>query len=150
VTLAAGVAAAVAVQSVCGLPVELKWPNDLVIGRPWRKLGGVLCEAAGQHARIDAVVVGIGINGANPASVRLDGEEGKPWRWIGPIPFTADRLDLALAALSPNFHRPGDERRSFPVAIDVAFVSSDPKATPPERLPEEPAPYVLVLDEPGR
>ena len=61
-TLAAGVAAARAVRSVTALPVELKWPNDLVIGRPWRKLGGVLCETAGSGSRIDAVVVGIGIN----------------------------------------------------------------------------------------
>ena len=46
-TLAAGVAAADAVAATSGLPLELKWPNDLVIGRPWRKLGGLLCEAVG-------------------------------------------------------------------------------------------------------
>lgn len=62
ITLAAGVAAANAVHGVTSLPVELKWPNDLVIGRPWRKLGGVLCETSGHGARIDAVVIGIGIN----------------------------------------------------------------------------------------
>jgi BirA family biotin operon repressor/biotin-[acetyl-CoA-carboxylase] ligase len=45
-----------------GLPVELKWPNDLVIGRPWRKLGGVLSEAASVGDRVEAIVVGIGIN----------------------------------------------------------------------------------------
>jgi BirA family biotin operon repressor/biotin-[acetyl-CoA-carboxylase] ligase len=62
VTLAAGVAAAQAVVASTALPVELKWPNDLVIGRPWRKLGGLLCESVGAGASIDAVVVGIGIN----------------------------------------------------------------------------------------
>jgi len=62
VTLAAGVAAARAVQSTTALPIELKWPNDVVIGRPWRKLAGVLCETAGQQARVDAVIIGIGIN----------------------------------------------------------------------------------------
>jgi BirA family biotin operon repressor/biotin-[acetyl-CoA-carboxylase] ligase len=61
VTLAAGVAAADAVTAVSGLPVELKWPNDLVVGRPWRKIGGVLCESVG-GGRVDAVVVGLGIN----------------------------------------------------------------------------------------
>ncbi|HUF46286.1 MAG TPA: biotin--[acetyl-CoA-carboxylase] ligase [Vicinamibacterales bacterium] len=60
-TLGAGVAAARAVARASGLPVELKWPNDLVVGRPWRKLGGVLSEAVG-GSRLDAVVVGIGIN----------------------------------------------------------------------------------------
>jgi BirA family biotin operon repressor/biotin-[acetyl-CoA-carboxylase] ligase len=62
VTLGAGIAAAQAVRTSTGLPVELKWPNDLVIGRPWRKLGGVLCEAVGVGGAIGAVVVGIGIN----------------------------------------------------------------------------------------
>jgi BirA family biotin operon repressor/biotin-[acetyl-CoA-carboxylase] ligase len=62
VTLAAGVAAARAIAALTSLPIELKWPNDVVIGRPWRKVGGVLCEASGSAGRIEAVVVGIGLN----------------------------------------------------------------------------------------
>jgi BirA family transcriptional regulator, biotin operon repressor / biotin---[acetyl-CoA-carboxylase] ligase len=62
VTLAAGIAAGRGVRASSGLPVELKWPNDLVIGRPWRKLGGVLCEAVGSGGAIGAIVVGVGIN----------------------------------------------------------------------------------------
>jgi BirA family transcriptional regulator, biotin operon repressor / biotin---[acetyl-CoA-carboxylase] ligase len=61
-TLAAGVAAARAVLAATGLPVERKWPNDVVIGRPWRKLGGVLCESLSAGGDADAVVVGIGLN----------------------------------------------------------------------------------------
>jgi len=61
-TMAAGVAVADAVSSVSGLPVELKWPNDLVIGRPWRKLAGILCEASALGTSQAAVVVGIGVN----------------------------------------------------------------------------------------
>ena len=61
-TLAAGIAAADAVTTASGLPVELKWPNDLVTGRPWRKLGGLLCESVGPGATIEAVVVGLGVN----------------------------------------------------------------------------------------
>lgn len=64
-TLAAGVALATAVRDVSGLPVELKWPNDLVIGRPWRKLAGILCEAATSGAAgagPEAVVIGMGLN----------------------------------------------------------------------------------------
>jgi BirA family biotin operon repressor/biotin-[acetyl-CoA-carboxylase] ligase len=60
-SLAAGIAAAAAVRAVTGLPVELKWPNDVVVGRPWRKLGGILCETAGP-AHAGAVVVGTGVN----------------------------------------------------------------------------------------
>ena len=37
------------------LPIEIKWPNDLIAGS--RKLGGILCEA-----RKDITAVGIGIN----------------------------------------------------------------------------------------
>jgi BirA family biotin operon repressor/biotin-[acetyl-CoA-carboxylase] ligase len=71
VTLGAGVAAARAVTAATGLPLELKWPNDLVVGRPWRKLGGVLTEAAGGQRPLDAVVVGIGIN-LRPAAYPAD------------------------------------------------------------------------------
>lgn len=39
--------------------VDIKWPNDLLVGR--LKLGGVLCESEGE-----SVVVGIGINVRTP------------------------------------------------------------------------------------
>mgnify|MGYP000098688860 CR=1 FL=1 len=74
-TLTSGVALATALRSLSGLPVELKWPNDLVIGRPWRKLAGILCEATGlgtTGAVPDAVVVGMGMNlqrSAYPADI---------------------------------------------------------------------------------
>jgi BirA family biotin operon repressor/biotin-[acetyl-CoA-carboxylase] ligase len=61
VTLAAGVAAARGIAHATGVRAELKWPNDLVVGRPFRKLGGILCEAAG-NADVTAVIAGIGIN----------------------------------------------------------------------------------------
>lgn len=86
VTLAAGVAAAQSVAAVTGLPVELKWPNDVVIGRPWRKLAGILCESIGAGPLADAVVVGIGINlraAAYPADLAgpatsIETELGRP------------------------------------------------------------------------
>jgi BirA family biotin operon repressor/biotin-[acetyl-CoA-carboxylase] ligase len=67
VTLAAGVAVATAVRAITALPVELKWPNDIVIGWPWRKVGGLLSEAASSGSRLVGVVIGIGIN-RSPAS----------------------------------------------------------------------------------
>ena len=62
VTLAAGVAVAEALVDVSGLPVELKWPNDVVIGRPWRKLAGILCEASALGTSQGVMVVGVGAN----------------------------------------------------------------------------------------
>jgi BirA family biotin operon repressor/biotin-[acetyl-CoA-carboxylase] ligase len=59
-TVAAGVALAEGVRAATGLPVELKWPNDLVMGR--RKLGGILTEMSTTGTDRPAVVVGIGVN----------------------------------------------------------------------------------------
>ena len=69
VTLLAGVAAAEAIRASSGVPVELEWPNDLVLSsgastRSYRraKLGGVLTEAVNDGAGTSLVVVGIGVN----------------------------------------------------------------------------------------
>jgi BirA family biotin operon repressor/biotin-[acetyl-CoA-carboxylase] ligase len=62
VTLAAGVAVVRGLRAATGLVTELKWPNDVVVGRPWRKLAGILSESASAAARVEAVVVGVGIN----------------------------------------------------------------------------------------
>lgn len=43
-----------------GAAVRIKWPNDVVVGG--RKLAGVLVEAATLGPRVEAAVVGIGIN----------------------------------------------------------------------------------------
>jgi BirA family biotin operon repressor/biotin-[acetyl-CoA-carboxylase] ligase len=85
-TLAAGVAAAQAIVTATALPIELKWPNDLVIGRPWRKAGGVLCESVSVGPGRDAIVVGIGINVRRTAlpsalvdrATSLEAELGRP------------------------------------------------------------------------
>ncbi len=59
-TLASGVAIAEAVRTVTGLPAEIKWPNDVLIGG--RKLAGILAEAAVQGAALQFVVIGFGVN----------------------------------------------------------------------------------------
>lgn len=60
VTLAAGVGACEAVFLTAGFAPSLKWPNDLIVGD--RKLAGMLSEADLRDGRLDALVVGIGIN----------------------------------------------------------------------------------------
>ena len=60
VPLAAGLAAANAIRSVTSLTVDLRWPNDLLIGQ--RKAGGILVEAHSEGNMVSYVVVGIGIN----------------------------------------------------------------------------------------
>jgi BirA family biotin operon repressor/biotin-[acetyl-CoA-carboxylase] ligase len=58
--LAAGLAAAEAVREATGLIVDLRWPNDLLIGP--RKTGGILAEAQIDAGLVTFAVVGIGIN----------------------------------------------------------------------------------------
>ncbi len=62
--LAAGLAAAEAIRAAAGLEVDLRWPNDLLIGP--RKAGGILVEAKTKSAveggAAGFAVVGVGIN----------------------------------------------------------------------------------------
>lgn len=58
--LAAGLAAADAVRTASGLTIDLRWPNDLLIGP--RKTGGILAEAQIDAGQLTFAVVGIGIN----------------------------------------------------------------------------------------
>jgi BirA family biotin operon repressor/biotin-[acetyl-CoA-carboxylase] ligase len=98
-TLAAGVALAEAVELVAGLEADIKWPNDLFVGR--RKLAGILAEGVSR----EAVVLGYGINVGPMAYPRelsdratsLELELGRP----------IDRAILfaeTLAALASRYH----------------------------------------------
>jgi BirA family biotin operon repressor/biotin-[acetyl-CoA-carboxylase] ligase len=59
-TLASGVAIAEAVRGATALPAEIKWPNDVLIGR--RKLAGILAESAVQASAVQYIVIGFGVN----------------------------------------------------------------------------------------
>jgi BirA family biotin operon repressor/biotin-[acetyl-CoA-carboxylase] ligase len=61
IALVAGLAARDAVARACpGVPVDIKWPNDVLVRG--RKIAGVLVEAITVGSRVDAIVVGIGVN----------------------------------------------------------------------------------------
>ena len=47
-----------------GIPVQVKWPNDLVV--EGRKLGGLLVDTRIQGDRVPVAVVGLGLNYSNP------------------------------------------------------------------------------------
>jgi BirA family biotin operon repressor/biotin-[acetyl-CoA-carboxylase] ligase len=69
--MAAGVSLAAAVEELIPeVKIDLKWPNDLLVGG--RKLGGVLCASSGGGEAV-LVTVGFGINvGADPVLDRGD------------------------------------------------------------------------------
>lgn len=89
--LAAGVAVAEAVQTATGLPVSLKWPNDVVVESGVtpvrrRKLAGVLAEASTGADGLQHAVLGIGMNlrpAAYPSAIAeratsIESELGRP------------------------------------------------------------------------
>lgn len=59
-SLRAGLAVAEAVEALIQKPLQLKWPNDLVLDG--RKVGGVLCEARWQGETLGWIAVGVGMN----------------------------------------------------------------------------------------
>ena len=98
--LAAGLAAAAAIHSAAGITVDLRWPNDLLLGP--RKFCGILTELNAEVTRIRHVVIGIGINVHQPqfpAELRdlatsLEIETGRAW----------PRQELLIALLQ-SLHR---------------------------------------------
>jgi BirA family transcriptional regulator, biotin operon repressor / biotin---[acetyl-CoA-carboxylase] ligase len=71
-TLAGGVAVAEGIRISTGLPLEIKWPNDVVTPGTSgpsrrRKVAGVLAEASSSSDGLQHVILGIGIN-ITPAS----------------------------------------------------------------------------------
>jgi BirA family biotin operon repressor/biotin-[acetyl-CoA-carboxylase] ligase len=59
-TMMAGISARTAVAAITGLPVDLKWPNDLMIAG--KKLGGILTEMHAEPTAVKFVIVGMGLN----------------------------------------------------------------------------------------
>lgn len=63
ITLIAALAVAKAVSEICKTEPQIKWPNDIVLGK--KKICGILTEMSSEMNDINYVVVGIGINANN-------------------------------------------------------------------------------------
>jgi BirA family transcriptional regulator, biotin operon repressor / biotin---[acetyl-CoA-carboxylase] ligase len=94
-SLATGLAAAAAVEEICGIAPDLRWPNDIMLRE--KKLGGILCELNADADKVKHAVVGIGLNvnqpefpeGIREVATSLQIETGKSW----------PRVELAAALL---------------------------------------------------
>ncbi len=62
--MAASLALAEAIEAVCALGVQLKWPNDVLVNE--RKVAGILCEVADEFL---IAGVGVNVNAALPSSL---------------------------------------------------------------------------------
>jgi BirA family biotin operon repressor/biotin-[acetyl-CoA-carboxylase] ligase len=119
--LAAGVAVAEAVVATLGTrdDVEIKWPNDVLIGG--RKTSGILMELGTEEARVRHAVLGIGVNlNVDPATFpaafreRATSLSARAGRAIDRIAFTRRLFRIleevldehaagGLAAIRPRF-----------------------------------------------
>lgn len=75
------------------IPVQIKWPNDLVLFG--KKLGGIKTETKVSQGRINAAVVGVGINYQNP--VPPTGINLAQF-WQGDLQLEGDRLAALVIA----------------------------------------------------
>jgi BirA family biotin operon repressor/biotin-[acetyl-CoA-carboxylase] ligase len=73
-SLLGGLAVLEGIQKFSALPIQLKWPNDVLVRG--RKVAGVLVEAGFVGNVLEYVVLGIGVNvnGGPPPELRLDYE----------------------------------------------------------------------------
>ncbi len=86
-SLATGIAARSAIAVVTGLKPDIRWPNDLLIGK--KKCGGILVETstAPNQSTLRYAVIGIGINlnhigfpkELEALATSLRHETGQPW-----------------------------------------------------------------------
>jgi BirA family transcriptional regulator, biotin operon repressor / biotin---[acetyl-CoA-carboxylase] ligase len=123
ITLAAGVGVRDGVVTATGLAPDLKWPNDLLVGR--RKLAGILAEGHQLGSSDAAVVIGAGINvqpAAYPPEVAaratsLEGELGRVVDAELLLAAILMGLDGRLASLAQN---PGDILQAWRAASPSA------------------------------
>jgi len=59
-TVSLALAAAESIEAGSGVGCQIKWPNDLYVGR--KKLGGILTEFVANGKDVESVVVGLGVN----------------------------------------------------------------------------------------
>ena len=60
ITLVAAVAVTRAIEEVTGLSPDIKWPNDILVND--KKVTGILTELQSDPDRVNAIIIGIGIN----------------------------------------------------------------------------------------
>jgi BirA family transcriptional regulator, biotin operon repressor / biotin---[acetyl-CoA-carboxylase] ligase len=99
-SLAVGVCARRALYAFARVPVQLKWPNDLLAAE--RKLGGILIELRAESAGPAYVVIGVGINCVLGASLarRVQDAGTIPTDLAGLGVATCDRNRLAATLVT--------------------------------------------------
>ena len=111
-SIAGALAVADALQSTCGLVVDLKWPNDVL--HAGRKLCGVLAEARHHLGRAD-VFLGIGVNLSTSAA--LPPEVAAIATSVADAGVPPPTREALLAALSGAIERRAMQAEADPAAL---------------------------------
>lgn len=123
-TLAAGVGVREGMAAASGLAADLKWPNDVLVGR--RKLAGILAEGIAIGTSHQAIVIGVGVN-VQPAAYPPD-VAARATSIEGELGRAVDREALFAAILDALWHRlatleesPGDILQAWRAASPSAI-----------------------------
>jgi BirA family biotin operon repressor/biotin-[acetyl-CoA-carboxylase] ligase len=109
ISLRIGLALAAALDTFAAVPVQLKWPNDLML--LGRKIGGILCEARWHGGQPGWVAAGVGLNVLNqvPAELQAVATSLRQVRpeivlddLIPPVAEALSRVDLESGRLSSS------------------------------------------------
>jgi len=112
-TLLTAVAAADALKSRTGLPIRIKWPNDILVNG--RKLAGILTEIGTEMDALDFAIIGLGLNvnipqaafppDLQPLATSLFIEKGRPFPRISILQAFLEALEETYALfLQGNFN----------------------------------------------
>ena len=126
-TILAAAAVVKAIQSLCDLDVQIKWVNDIYLGR--KKVAGILTEAISsmESQTVTDVIIGVGIN------VRIDDFPKELHHIAGNLfeeqpPFTRNQLIIAIwkAFLETDEHEliTHYKEKSLVVGQQVSFVEN--------------------------
>ena len=124
ITLAAGIGVREGIAAASGLAPDLKWPNDVMVGR--RKLAGILAEGLAIGTRHQAIVIGVGVNvrpAAYPPEIaaRATSIEGELGRAVDRDTLFAAILDALSHRLAALDQRPGDILQAWRAASPSAI-----------------------------
>jgi BirA family transcriptional regulator, biotin operon repressor / biotin---[acetyl-CoA-carboxylase] ligase len=118
--IVAAVAVADALAAAVEVPVEIAWPNDVIVGG--RKMAGILCEVSVAQTGVAWAVVGMGINVASVPAVR-------DARWspgcLADVGSSMPRPELLVWLLHALEGRYTDWLAAGPAAILAAFAERD-------------------------
>jgi BirA family biotin operon repressor/biotin-[acetyl-CoA-carboxylase] ligase len=100
----AGLAAAEALSETSGVPIQLKWPNDIVYMTPngLHKMGGILSEATTDNGLLAEAIIGIGLN-VNMTSDQLPSNTSTPACSLQSITGDTFKLEPILDTLLQHF-----------------------------------------------